>query len=171
MEVEEEWSALASPYRAEAELLGFRFLERNIRTGIPPSPDTTFLCSDFLFDGQSTFLDVSGVLARGPHHRGLLIGLNGIQLYTFLHTPALTLVLTNGMAPAAAARMKKGCNPLIRRMFPDEIAMRGPEDMSRVLDRHRERVDKRGGEPLEVTGPPLEFRWRMMEEWEKDGSW
>lgn len=176
MEVEEEWSAIASPYGAEAERLGFRFVERSIHGGIPPSPETTFLCIDFHFDGAHTFLDIDGVLARGRHDRKLLIGLNGIQIYTFLRTPDIALVLTNGSPPNATQRLRRmRWNPLFRlaaALIPEDhrgVPMRGPGDLALVVARHRQLVEKRGSQPIEVTGPPLEFRWRIMEESEKSG--
>jgi hypothetical protein len=179
MEVEAEWAALVAPYAAAAERLGFSFVERSVVCGVPPSPDTTFGCTDFHFDRHATFLDLGGTLARGPHHRGLLIGFHGVQLYTYLRTPTIVLVLTNGSSPEAVARLAKArWNPLMRlaeALTPKDfssIPMRGPDDLAMVIERHRERVAKRGGEPIEITGSPLESRWALHEEWDRsDTPW
>jgi hypothetical protein len=178
MTVEEEWASLVMPYAAAAESIGFRSLDRQIETGVPPSPGTTFLCMDFYFDGQATFLDLGGTLVRGSYHPGLCIGFNSVQFYTFIRTSSLSLVLTNGIPPAAARRAtQRSWNPAVRALkaiFPRDhsgVPMAGPEDLGLVFRTHIKRVGERQGSPVEPTEPFLSSRWELTEEWESSGSW
>jgi hypothetical protein len=177
MTPEEEWSSLVLPYAAAAESLGFSRLERRVQAGMPPSPDTTVMCADFYFDGRATFLDLSGTLARGPHHSGLLIGFNSVQLSTFVRKSELALVLTSGIPPAAAIRAaRRRWNPIVKLLemsIPDEhrgIQMAGPEDLAVVLRTHRARVSQHTGSPVQPGEPSLEQRWILTAEWEANAG-
>ena len=173
MTVEEEWSAIVQPWTRDLGVHGFSFLERAVRNGMPPSPDATFLCSDYYFDGASTFFDLNGVLARGAHPPGALIGFNGVQMYTFVRDAEgeTNFVLTNGEPPNAPEPKWPLMFRWIEARVPERfkaLRMQTPDDVPRVLEKHRQSIAEEGGEVLNADrARPLEWRWDMMKELEE----
>ena len=167
MTVEEKWAAIVEPWTRDLGKHGFSFVERAVRE------ETTFLCADYYFDGAGTFFDLNGVLARGAHPPGVLIGFNGVQMYTFVRDAEgeTNFVLTNGEPPNAPEPKWPLMFRWIEARVPERfkaLRMQTPDDVPLVLEKHRQAVAEEGGEVLNADrARPLEWRWDMMKELEE----
>lgn len=159
--------AIYAPYLKEAERLGFVLLEENAwdweERGIPGHSVSTFLYR------APTFLDFYTTVLEGAVPPGILPGFGGVQLYTFVGTPHLDLLLTNGSPPHAPRSLLGSFFDRIMKVPEDHqtYEMRnGAADLQHVLARHARVIGHRT--PLVPSEPQLEQRWRWMEAIERE---
>jgi hypothetical protein len=158
---------MAAPWRAEAERLGFRFLDQSLSSAGPES----YACCDVLVHPDGTFLDlVGGVEERRPR-RGELQGVRLAQLRSWLeHGGRIAETFTVGHMDADP--MPAGCfptlirglaRPLLDRFLPEHlrpVPLHVPEDLAGVLESHREIRARRPGRVLRPGDDPLAARER-----------
>ncbi|MCA1826448.1 MAG: hypothetical protein LC689_05855 [Myxococcales bacterium] len=155
----QEWDEMVKPWRAVAERRGFRLLDRQvdlIRGG--------HRCVDFLASGP-TFLDLYGEL-------GEVNGFWHATATTWIDTPDSRFSLSTAgemqpppRPPGAAGFFAKVVVRLMHKLAPAAVpvAMRAPDDLGLVIDRHLRELMAVAGKPVLFEGDPLEARFRQQE--------
>lgn len=154
----QEWSGKVGPWREVAERRGFRLLGRRIdliKGG--------HRCVDFLVSGP-TFLDLYGEL-------GEVNGFWHATAITWIDTPGARFSLTTigevdppprprGAAGLVAKLVLKVMHGLAPAAVP--VAMRAPEDLGLLIDRHLRDLMAVAGKPVLFEGDPLEARFTQQ---------
>jgi hypothetical protein len=165
MDAAAEWNDLAAPWRAVAERLGFRLLDRKvykIRVG--------YTCTDYLIDG-ATYLDLAGSL-------GNVHGFSSATLKTWIDGPEGRFSLTT-IAVAVPRPRPRGAlgwflgevaSPLLRKLAPESdrpVLMRSPADLELAVKKHAGEILAIGGKLLKFEGNSLESRFEQERRDEK----
>lgn len=177
MTVEEEFDTLVAPYARAAEEMGYRRLERSVHNNGEPA--TLWICLDFYFDGEATFLDLGAQIPRGHVPRHFVTGFSSIQFYTFIHVNGEDdCVLTNGSPPEQQHRRSErpplAMVPFIPFInwvesrvpeYAKTLDMRDAADLPLVLERHRAAIAARRGGTVRKpdAADPLAQRWKWSE--------
>lgn len=147
--------------RAAAARLGFRLVD----TAVAMQPDRTHACTDYLYDGEGTFLDLRGAIGRdqdAPH------GFWSAGFTTRIELPgARAEIFSSGEAdpaprpPGALGFVTAALlRPLLHRLAPVRpLPIRTPEDLGAVLQRHAALVRARGGTIVRYEGDVLAQRF------------
>jgi hypothetical protein len=141
-----QWNEMAAPWRAVAERLGFRLLDRKVY-----KTQDGHTCTDYLVDG-ATYLDLAGSL-------GEVHGLWSATLTTWIDGPEGRFSLTTIGVPVPRPRPRgllgwllgAVASPLLQNLAPDSdrpVPMRSPADLEIVVKKH-------AGELLAIGGKPL----------------
>lgn len=161
------WEGLAGPYRAAAEGIGFRFLDRTVSSSEPE----IYTCCDVLIHPDATFLDLVGAVVEGRPKPGTAHGLLFAQLRTWIEDGGRPKELLTVARPEPGPRAY-GCaafvlqivaRPVLDLVLPRELRplpLRVPGDLALAFARHRELRASKGGRILRPGSDPLGSRDR-----------
>lgn len=157
---------MAAPWRAAAERLGFRFLDRSLSSA---GPEAYTCCDVFVHPFDGIFLDlVGGVVEQRPRPPGSH-GLRFAQLRSWLEAGDRTsVVLTVGRVdldpePAGCfpALIGRVARPLLDHLLPEHlrpVPLHSPEELAEAVELHRDLRARRKGRLLRPGDDPLAAR-------------
>ena len=159
----QEWQDLVAPWRAAAEGLGFRLLDRTVAL----QRDRTHDCTDYLVDQEGRFLDLAGVLGR---EQGRAHGFWSAGFNSWLEDEGKRAHVYSVGEKDPAPRPPDGVGrfvaslltPLMKRLLPAPLRplpMRAPGDLAAVLRRHTELCALRPGKLVRFEGDRLAARF------------
>lgn len=158
------WDEAVGPWRAVAAAGGLRPIERG-EAGQGGQRSVV----EFLFDGEATYLDLTGALPEGRPAR-----VTGAALHTWVDTDEgrkdVATVVLCGKGPKTwnpiALFSQFVLAPVLGRLLPAGLRpqrLKAPEELKAVLRRHREDVAREGGEVVRPEGDPLKARFAMAQ--------
>lgn len=165
------WEGLAAPYRAAAERIAFRFLDRTVSSSEPE----IYTCCDVLIHPDATFLDLVGTVVEGRPKPGIAHGFLFAQLRTWVedgeHPKELLTVARPHPGPRAYGcvgfLLQSVARPILDLVLPRELRplpLRAPEDLVIAFMRHQELRAHKGGRVLRPGSDPLGSR----DEWTRN---
>lgn len=165
---EDAWDLVAGGWRAAAAAEGFRTLERG-ETGAEGEKSVV----EFLFDGESTYLDLTGELRAGKKAQ-----VTGAAIHTWVDLDGKRV----DVASIALSRRGPGSynpvalfshyllRPVLTRLLPAPlrpVRLSGPADLAVLIGQHRTLLEREGGTKVRAEGDPLQARFAMAQQGEE----
>jgi hypothetical protein len=156
------WDEAVGPWRAVAAAAGLRPIERG-ETGQGGQRSVV----EFLFDGEATYLDLTGAFPEGRPAR-----VTGAALHTWVEVDGerkdVATVVLCGKGPKTlnlvALFSQFVLAPVLGKLLPAGLRpqrLKAPQELAAVLSRHREDVAREGGTVVRPQGDPLQARFAM----------
>lgn len=159
------WDEAAGPWRAIAAAAGLTPIERGETEGALERQVV-----EFLFDGQATYLDLTGAVPPGRPAR-----VTGAALHTWVDTDGerkdVATVVLCGKGPKTynpiALFSQFVLAPVLGKLLPPALRpqrLKAPEELAALIAQHHADVKREGGIVVLAQGDPLKARFAMAQQ-------
>jgi hypothetical protein len=158
------WDEAAGAWREVAATVGLQPIERG-EAGEGKHRSVV----EFLFDGEGTYLDLTGALSEGKPAR-----VTGAALHTWVDTDGerkdVASVALCGKGPRTfnplALFSQFVVAPILGKLLPPALRpqrLKAPTDLGVLIAQHQEDVRREGGSLVRAEGDPLKARFAMAQ--------